>query len=51
MGRPNRVVVLTALEREQLEALARSRSMPHALVRRVNIVLLSAAGLSNQAIA
>ena len=51
MGRPNRVVVLTVAEREQLEALVRSRSMAHSLVRRANIVLLSAGGLSNQAIA
>ena len=51
MGRPNLAVVLTAAEREQLEALTRSRSMPHSLVRRARIVLLSAAGLSNQAIA
>src|SRR5271155_1123666 len=51
MGRPNRTVVLTVAEREQLEALVRSRSMPHSLVLRANIVLLSAAGLSNQAIA
>jgi transposase len=51
MGRPNRTVILTVAEREQLEALVRSRSMPHSLVLRANIVLLSAAGLSNQAIA
>src|SRR6202795_5142797 len=51
MGRPNAAVVLTEQEREQLEALTRSRSMPHALVRRATIVLLSAAGLANQAIA
>jgi transposase len=51
MGRPNQAVVLTVQGREQLEALARSRSMPHALVRRAKIVLLSAAGLSNQTIA
>jgi hypothetical protein len=47
MGRPNQAVVLSVQEREHLEALAHSRSMPHALVRRANIVLLSAAGLSN----
>jgi len=51
MGRPNEAVVVTAQEREQLEALVRSRSMPHALVRRARIVLLSAAGCSNQTIA
>lgn len=51
MGRANAAVVLTVQEREQLEALVRSRSMPHSLVRRANIVLLSAAGLPNQSIA
>ena len=51
MGRPNAAVVLTEQEREQLEALTRSRSMPHSLVRRARIVLLSAKGLSNQVIA
>jgi|SRR5579863_5422941 len=51
MGRPNQVVVLTADETEQLEALARSRSMPHSLVRRARIVLLSAAGVPNGTIA
>jgi transposase len=51
MGRPNVAVVLTEQDREQLEALTRSRSMPHALVRRARIVLLSAAGLSNDVIA
>ena len=51
MGRPNAAVVLAEQEREQLEALTRSRSMPHSLVRRARIVLLSAKGLSNQVIA
>ena len=51
MGRPNAAVVLSEQEREQLEALTRSRSMPHALVRRATIVLLSAAGLANEVIA
>ena len=51
MSRPKAAVVLSEQEREQLQALTRSRSMPHALMRRARIVLLSAAGLSNQAIA
>jgi transposase len=51
MSRPNAAVVLSEQEREQLQALTRSRSRPHALIRRARIVLLSAAGLSNQAIA
>jgi putative transposase len=51
MGRPNQAVVLTADETEQLEALARSHSMPYALVRRARIVLLSAAAVPNATIA
>ncbi len=51
MGRPNAAMVLSEQEREQLEALTRSRSMPHALVRRAKIVLLSAARLANAVIA
>lgn len=51
MGRRNAAMVLSEQEREQLEALTRSRSMPHALVRRAKIVLLSAARLANAVIA
>ena len=41
-GRPKKPLELSAEEREQLEAIASSRSLPHGLVRRVKIVLLSA---------
>ncbi len=51
MGRPNTVVVVSAAEAEQLGAIARSRSLPHSLVRRARIVLMSAEGVSNQRIA
>jgi transposase len=51
MGRPNRAVEVSAAENEQLRSIARSRSLPHALVRRARIVLLSAEGVSNQTIA
>jgi putative transposase len=51
LGRPKPPLVLTAEQREQLEAMAASRSLPHGLVRRVRIILLSAAGMSNGAIA
>ena len=51
MGRPNVVVAVSAAEAEQLRSIARSRSLPHSLVRRARIVLMSAEGLSNQAIA
>ena len=51
MGRPNVAVVVSAAEVEQLGAIARSRSLPHSLVRRARIVLMSAEGVSNQMIA
>jgi len=51
-GRPRRFeLVLTKDERKQLAALAASRSLPHGLVRRAEIILLSADGESNAAIA
>ena len=51
MGRPNTVVTVSAAESEQLGAIARSRSLPHSLVRRARIVLMSAEGIANQTIA
>jgi transposase len=51
VGRPNSKVVLSESEREQLVSITHSRSLPHSLVRRAQIVLLSAEGFSNQAIA
>src|SRR5580704_17594435 len=51
MGRPNTAVTVSAAEAEQLSAISRSRSLPHALVRRARIVLMSAQGVSNQSIA
>jgi transposase len=51
MGRPNTALVISESERSQLESIVRSRSMPHALVRRAKIVLLSADGNSNRAVA
>ena len=50
-GRPKKPVVLSAEEREQLNAIANSRSLPHGLVRRARIVLLAAEGIPNCAIA
>lgn len=51
-GRPKkREIVLSAEERSQLQGYARSRALPAGLVRRAKIVLLSAAGHSNSAIA
>ena len=40
MGRPNTVVTVSAAESEQLGSIARSRSLPHSLVRRARIVLM-----------
>ncbi len=46
-----REIVLSIEERQQLQGYARSRALPHALVRRAKVVLMSAAGHSNSAIA
>ena len=51
LGRPKLPLILTAEQREQLEAMAASRSLPHGLVSRVRIILLSATGISNGAMA
>src|SRR5215471_18119272 len=51
MGRPKAELVLRPEQREQLESLAASRSLPAGLVSRARIVLLSAAGKTNQQIA
>ncbi len=51
MGRPKAPLVLTAEQQEQLEGIARSRTLPAGLVKRARIVLLSAAGKANQEIA
>lgn len=51
MGRPKAPLVLTPEQREQLNGIVKSRSLPAGLVSRARIVLLSAAGKTNQAIA
>jgi len=51
MGRPKAALVLSAGQREQLESMAKSRSLPAGLVTRVRIILLSASGKMNQEIA
>jgi len=50
-GRPGIAVVLSKDERQQIQALAKSRSMPHGLVRRAKIVLMAAQGKNNNSIA
>jgi putative transposase len=51
LGRPKQPLRLSAEESQQLRAVATSRSLPHGLVMRARIVLLSASGMNNQAIA
>src|SRR5258708_1266861 len=51
MGRPKPALVLNPQQREQLEGLANSRTLPAGLVTRARIVLMSGAGINNQEIA
>ncbi|MFC0684022.1 helix-turn-helix domain-containing protein [Novosphingobium clariflavum] len=52
IGRPQeRVLCLNDGEREELERISRSHSAPHSVVRRAQIVLASADGETNTAIA
>ncbi|RQP69663.1 helix-turn-helix domain-containing protein, partial [Burkholderia ubonensis] len=51
MARKRIEVVISELEREQLQSMSRSRSLPHSLVRRAKIVLMAADGHTNQEIA
>ena len=50
-GRPKAALELSDSERDQLVTMTRSRSLPHALVRRAQIVLMSVDGANNIAIA
>jgi putative transposase len=50
-GRPKRPVILPEEDRQQLSAVAHSRSLPHGLVVRARIVLLAADGLPSAEIA
>ena len=51
MARPVRSVVLEEDEKNQLLSITRSRSLPHGIVQRVQIVLACAEGEANAAIA
>lgn len=51
LGRPKAALVLSAQQREQLESIASSRSLPAGLVARARMILMSAAGINNQEIA
>lgn len=50
-GRPKQPLIVAEQDRQQLESVARSRSLPTGLVRRANIILLSVEGLDNKQIA
>ena len=50
-GRPLTPLTLDHEQRGQLTALSRSTTMPHALVQRAQVILASAEGLSNKAVA
>ncbi len=51
LGRPKPRLVLPVEQRSHLEGLAASRSLSHGLVMRVRIILLSASGMTNKAVA
>jgi putative transposase len=50
-GRPKKPIILSREESEQLNSIAKSRSLPHSLVNRANIVLYAAQGIPNSVIA
>ena len=50
-GRPIPAINLAGEVKEQLQSMSRSRSLPHGLVRRANIILMAAEGLNNKNIA
>jgi hypothetical protein len=51
VGRLKALWVLSPEQHEQLESMASSRALPAGLVNRVRIVLMSAAGKTNQRLA
>jgi putative transposase len=51
MGRPKMELNLSADELQQLQSIARSRSMPAALTLRAKLVLACAEGTANSAVA
>jgi len=50
LGRPLTPLTLSPQQHDQLASIARSRSMPHALVKRAKIILFAAKGLNNASI-
>jgi transposase len=51
IGRPKQALILSDEERQQLETIAGSRSLPYSLVIRAKIILMAAEGISNVVIA
>ena len=51
LGRPMSPLVLTNDEVQQLQGIASSRSLPHSIVQRAQIVLACGAGETNTSIA
>ena len=50
-GRPLAPLTLTDEQRDQLNGIARSATLPYALVQRARMILASAEGLNNSAVA
>lgn len=50
-GRPKKPVILSDQEHEQLTSIVRSRSLPHGLVTRAQIVLMAAEGVTSNEVA
>ena len=50
-GRPRVLIVLSKEEHNQLKSIVYSRSLPHSLVTRAHIVLMSDEGATNYNIA
>ena len=50
-GRPKKPIILSDQEHEQLTSIVRSRSLPHGLVTRAQIVLMAAGGVTSNEIA
>ena len=51
LGRPIARIDLAPQLKEQLQSMARSRSLPYGLVRRAKIILMAAEGMNNKTIA
>ena len=51
LGRPAKDLIVTAADRAQLESIARSQSLPAAVSCRAQMILATADGASNSAVA